>query len=73
MNLAIGRLALTPMDVKKVDAEGVFRDFRECLNTFFDQESGLHYNRHRYYNPDIGRYLTQDPVTLAGGINAYLT
>jgi RHS repeat-associated protein len=39
---------------------------------YFDQESGLHYNRHRYYNPDIGRYLTPDPVKLAGGINAYL-
>ncbi|OPA83897.1 type IV secretion protein Rhs [Pseudomonas fluorescens] len=38
---------------------------------YFDQESGLHYNRHRYYNPDIGRYLTPDPVKLAGGINAY--
>ncbi|WP_249226427.1 HNH/endonuclease VII fold putative polymorphic toxin, partial [Pseudomonas rhodesiae] len=30
-----------------------------------------HYNRHRYYNPDIGRYLTPDPVKLAGGINGY--
>ncbi|WP_426135260.1 RHS repeat-associated core domain-containing protein, partial [Pseudomonas sp. PWP3-1b2] len=29
------------------------------------------YNRHRYYNPDIGRYLTPDPVKLAGGVNAY--
>ena len=38
---------------------------------YFDPESGLHYNRHRYYNPDIGRYLTPDPVKLAGGINAY--
>jgi RHS repeat-associated protein len=38
---------------------------------YFDQESGLHYNRHRYYNPDVGRYLTPDPVKLAGGINAY--
>ncbi|WP_305118808.1 RHS repeat-associated core domain-containing protein, partial [Pseudomonas sp. 25 E 4] len=36
-----------------------------------DPESGLHYNRHRYYNPDVGRYLTPDPVKLAGGINAY--
>ena len=34
MNPAIGRLALTPMDVKTVDIERVFRDFRECLNTF---------------------------------------
>uniref|UniRef100_UPI003BA2F89F RHS repeat-associated core domain-containing protein n=1 Tax=Pseudomonas yamanorum TaxID=515393 RepID=UPI003BA2F89F len=38
---------------------------------YFDQESGLHYNRHRYYNPDIGRYLTPDPVKLAGGLNGY--
>uniref|UniRef100_UPI0028EB92DD RHS repeat domain-containing protein n=1 Tax=Pseudomonas grimontii TaxID=129847 RepID=UPI0028EB92DD len=38
---------------------------------YFDQESGLHYNRHRYYNPDIGCYLTPDPVKLAGGINVY--
>ncbi|WP_256548053.1 RHS repeat-associated core domain-containing protein, partial [Pseudomonas sp. 24 E 1] len=38
---------------------------------YFDSESGLHYNRHRYYNPDVGRYLTPDPVKLAGGINAY--
>ncbi|MFJ4134065.1 RHS repeat-associated core domain-containing protein [Pseudomonas cyclaminis] len=38
---------------------------------YFDPESGLHYNRHRYYNPNVGRYLTPDPVKLAGGINAY--
>ncbi|RON09930.1 type IV secretion protein Rhs [Pseudomonas brassicacearum] len=39
---------------------------------YFDAESGLHYNRHRYYNPDIGRYLTPDPIKLAGGLNGYL-
>ncbi|MFW0756594.1 RHS repeat-associated core domain-containing protein [Pseudomonas sp. H11T01] len=38
---------------------------------YFDPETGLHYNRHRYYNPDIGRYLTPDPLKLAGGLNAY--
>ena len=38
---------------------------------YFDAESGLHYNRHRYYQPDSGRYLTPDPVKLAGGLNAY--
>jgi RHS repeat-associated protein len=38
---------------------------------YFDAESGLHYNRHRYYDPDIGRYLTPDPVKLAGGLNQY--
>ncbi|MBV4477993.1 RHS repeat domain-containing protein, partial [Pseudomonas botevensis] len=38
---------------------------------YFDAESGLHYNRHRYYDPDTGRYLTPDPVKLAGGLNQY--
>ncbi|MGF6221015.1 RHS repeat-associated core domain-containing protein [Pseudomonas frederiksbergensis] len=38
---------------------------------YFDAETGLHYNRHRYYNPDIGRYLTPDPSKLAGGLNGY--
>ncbi|QGA47884.1 RHS repeat-associated core domain-containing protein [Pseudomonas brassicacearum] len=38
---------------------------------YHDLESGLHYNRHRYYNPETGRYLTPDPIKLAGGLNAY--
>ncbi|WP_085656308.1 RHS repeat-associated core domain-containing protein [Pseudomonas sp. B11(2017)] len=38
---------------------------------YFDAESGLHYNRHRYYDPETGRYLTPDPVKLAGGLNQY--
>jgi RHS repeat-associated protein len=29
------------------------------------------YNRHRYYNPGTGRYLTPDPIKLAGGLNNY--
>jgi RHS repeat-associated protein len=54
------------LDVGKVDNPLRFQ------GQYFDAESGLHYNRHRYYHPDIGRYLTPDPVKLAGGINAYL-
>lgn len=38
---------------------------------YYDQETGLHYNRYRYYNPDIGRYITPDPIKLAGGLNSY--
>ncbi|WP_338476783.1 RHS repeat-associated core domain-containing protein [Pseudomonas khavaziana] len=60
---AYGQIAR--LDVGKIDNPLRFQ------GQYFDQESGLHYNRHRYYNPDIGRYLTPDPVKLAGGVNAY--
>ncbi|MBH8581982.1 RHS repeat-associated core domain-containing protein [Bisbaumannia pacifica] len=36
-----------------------------------DEESGLYYNRHRYYDPQQGRYITQDPIGLNGGTNLY--
>ncbi len=35
----------------------------------FDEESGLHYNRFRYYDPVVGRFASQDPIGLAGGPN----
>ncbi|XPS88777.1 hypothetical protein Dvar_67960 [Desulfosarcina variabilis str. Montpellier] len=38
---------------------------------YYDAETGLHYNYHRYYDPDTGRYLTADPIGLAGGINLF--
>ncbi|WP_334323939.1 RHS repeat-associated core domain-containing protein [Gilliamella apicola] len=38
---------------------------------YFDEESRLHYNRHRYYDPHCARYISQDPIGLAGGENAY--
>ena len=38
---------------------------------YFDAESGLHYNRYRYYSPKQQRFINQDPIGLAGGINHY--
>ena len=38
---------------------------------YFDEESGLHYNRFRYYDPSSGRFVSQDPIGLLGGFNLY--
>nr|WP_082062290.1 RHS repeat-associated core domain-containing protein [Burkholderia sp. MSHR3999] len=31
--------------------------------------TGLHYNRHRYYDPGLERCISKEPIGLAGGIN----
>ncbi|MCK6587428.1 MAG: DUF6531 domain-containing protein [Polyangiaceae bacterium] len=36
-----------------------------------DEETGLHYNRFRYYDPDAGQYIRRDPVGLRGGLNEF--
>lgn len=38
---------------------------------WWDPELGLHYNRFRYYDPQLGRYLQSDPIGTAGGVNIY--
>ncbi|WP_321573041.1 RHS repeat-associated core domain-containing protein, partial [Hafnia alvei] len=36
-----------------------------------DEESGLFYNRYRYYDSEIGQYVSPDPIGLLGGLNPY--
>lgn len=40
-------------------------------NQYFDEETGLHYNLRRYYEPEAGRFVNQDPIGLLGGDNLY--
>ena len=40
-------------------------------NQYANRESRLHYNFFRYYEPDAGRFVNQDPIGLEGGFNAY--
>jgi RHS repeat-associated protein len=38
---------------------------------YLDRETGLHYNTFRFYDPDVGRFINQDPIGLNGGLNLY--
>ncbi|CDH05423.1 Similar to Rhs-family protein [Xenorhabdus bovienii str. oregonense] len=56
------------------DKERSPRDFDQNLRyagQYFDKETGLHFNTYRYYAPEIGRFITPDPIGLNGGLNLY--
>ena len=36
-----------------------------------DVETGLHYNRFRYYDSDVGMFISRDPIGLLGGVNVF--
>lgn len=38
---------------------------------YYDKETNLHYNYHRDYDPQLGRFVQSDPIGLQGGINTY--
>ncbi|MCW7550973.1 hypothetical protein OO184_24355, partial [Photorhabdus sp. APURE] len=52
------------------DPRNLTCNFRFC-GQYEDRESGLFYNRHRYYENETGQYLSPDPLNLAGGVNPY--
>ncbi|WP_231039848.1 RHS repeat-associated core domain-containing protein [Proteus alimentorum] len=50
-------------------------DYTEChfrfAGQYEDKESGLYYNRFRYYDKDTGQYISPDPIGLLGGFNPF--
>lgn len=46
------------------------RHFRYA-GQYFDSETNLCYNRYRYYSPETGTYLSQDPIGIWGGYALY--
>ncbi len=59
------------------EEEGVARDEDRTANPwrfpgqYEDAETGLYYNRFRYYDPELGRYLSEDPIGLRGGVGLF--
>jgi len=50
---------------------GSLREPLRLLGQYHDDETGLHQNRWRAYDPSRGRYLSPDPLGLLGGVNLY--
>ena len=63
----------TSMPKEDPDGDGVsFALNLRFPGQYFDQETGLHYNMNRYFDPAIGGYITSDLVGVQGGLNTYL-
>jgi RHS repeat-associated protein len=69
-------------DTGSVTASASYDSFGNPLNTSFpsryqftgrefDSFTGLQYSRARWYDPKIGRFISEDPIGFAGGINLY--
>ncbi|HHF9614826.1 TPA: RHS repeat-associated core domain-containing protein, partial [Escherichia coli] len=56
--------------IQEKDHGGVEQNLR-YQGQYLDRETGLHYNLHRYYDPDVGRFMVTDPISIRGGINLY--
>lgn len=78
--VVIWRWESTPFGVggadEDPDGDGVYFVYNlRFPGQYFDEETGLHYNYFRDYDPSTGRYIESDPIGLDGGLNtfAYVT
>jgi RHS repeat-associated protein len=67
---AVWKAAYLPYGQAQVQLGTVTNNLR-FPGQYFDPETGLHYNWHRFYDPETGRYLSADPIGLDGGMNLY--
>ncbi|WP_141058143.1 RHS repeat-associated core domain-containing protein [Stenotrophomonas rhizophila] len=57
-------------EVRSIDVDVVRNNLR-LQGQYFDEETGFNYNRYRYYDPKLGQFIGQDPLTLQAGENLY--
>lgn len=58
------------LDIRTINESNPFEQSNiRFQGQYYDKESGLHYNRYRYYDPHSSRYMSKDPIGLDGGLN----
>ena len=67
----VWRAHISPFGQAEVDQGAKIEFNLRFPGHYFDPELGLHYNRFRYYDPALGRYIQSDPWGIAGGFNLY--
>ncbi|VAW78256.1 Rhs family protein, partial [hydrothermal vent metagenome] len=67
---AVWSASYTPFGKGTVTA-GVVENNLRFPGQYYDQETGLHYNYFRYYDPSTGRYITSDPLGVLGLIDVF--
>jgi RHS repeat-associated protein len=66
----VGEYRYDPWGKPTYASEPIYQPFR-FAGREYDEESGLYYNRARYYDPELGRFVSEDPIGLTGGMNPY--
>ena len=69
--MIVWQAAYNTFDNATVDGSSITNNFR-FPGQYYDQETGLHYNYHRYYDPGTGGYVTSDPIGIKGGVNLFV-
>jgi RHS repeat-associated protein len=67
----VWRCSYTAYGATQIDAKSSIVYNLRFPGHYFDTETRLHYNRFRYYSPELGRYLQCDPEGISGGLNLY--
>jgi len=56
---------------KTLSSSGTVPNAFQYVARELDSETGLYYYRARYYDPSVGRFITEDPIRFKGGIDFY--
>ncbi len=60
----------TALEIQMLNKDNPFEQSNlRFQGQYYDNETGLHYNRYRYYEPYSARYMSKDPIGLEGGLN----